>query len=197
MPKRSVLWSVPNMLCYFRLAVIPVMILMFYCDGPVAAWINIILFALAGLTDFLDGRIARATNQTSILGKFLDASTDKMLVGVALMLLVAFGRLDGIWIIPAIIIYLREILISGVREFMGMYNVDVPISKMGKWKLTIQMLSMGFLIGGVYGEIVVPYAYAIGKILFLAATVITVVSGWDYVKKAWQVIKKMDEEPQN
>lgn len=187
-------FNVPNMLCFFRIALIPVMIFLFYIDGPIAAWINVALFALAGLSDFLDGYLARAWNQTTILGKFLDSSTDKMLVGVALFLLVAFGRLDGIWIIPAALIYLREILVAGVREFMGIYNIVVHISKMGKWKLTIQMLSIGFLIAGPYADIVIPHGFAIGKALFLIATAITVVSGWSYTLEAWRNIKRLDSE---
>lgn len=186
-------YNIPNMLCYFRLAVIPFMILFFYFDNAVTAWINVVLFGLAGASDFFDGRIARATGQTTIFGKFLDASTDKMLVGAALMLLLAFGRLSGFWILPAIIIYLREILISGVREFMGLYNVNVPISKLGKWKLTVQMFFIGFLIAGEYGEMLIPHAFLIGKIGFLFAAVITVISGWDYVKKAWQTLDTLDE----
>ena len=194
MARKSMLLSIPNLLCYYRLALIPVMGYLFYVDTAWAAWLNIFLWTLAGLSDFLDGRIARATGQTSIFGKFLDASTDKLLVGTALMLLIAFDRLEGIWIIPAIIIYLREILISGVREFMALYNVVVPISMLGKWKLTIQMLFMGFLIGGEYGEMYVPYAYDIGKYGFLLATAITVISGWDYVAGAWKTIRNIDEE---
>ncbi|HEX2752246.1 MAG TPA: CDP-alcohol phosphatidyltransferase family protein [Alphaproteobacteria bacterium] len=194
MARKSMLLSIPNLLCYYRLALIPVMGYLFYVDTVWATWLNIFLWSLAGLSDFLDGRIARATGQTSIFGKFLDASTDKLLVGTALMLLIAFDRLEGVWIIPAIIIYLREILISGVREFMALYNVVVPISLLGKWKLTIQMLFMGFLIGGEHGEMYVPYAYDIGKYGFLLATAITVISGWDYVAGAWKTIRKIDEE---
>lgn len=194
MARKSMLLSVPNLLCYYRLALIPVMGYLFYLDTAWATWLNIFLWALAGLSDFLDGYIARATGQTSVFGKFLDASTDKLLVGTALMLLIAFDRLEGVWIIPAIIIYLREILISGVREFMALYNVVVPISMLGKWKLTIQMFFMGFLIGGEYGEMYVPYAYDIGKYGFLFAAAITVISGWDYVAGAWKTIRKIDEE---
>lgn len=194
MAKANPLYNIPNLLCLYRIAIIPLMVALFYFDGAVAAWVNVFLFATAGLSDFLDGRIARATGQTTLLGKFLDSSTDKMLVGVVLILLVAFDRLDGLWIIPAILIYLREILIAGVREFMALYNVIVPISRMGKWKLTIQMFFMGFLIAGPYGEMLVPYAYEIGKAGFLAATVITLVSGWDYMQGAWKMIRKLEED---
>lgn len=190
----KMMYNIPNMLCYFRVAVIPFMIVLFYFDNAFTAWTNVVLFALAGASDFFDGRIARATGQTTIFGKFLDSSTDKMLVGVALMLLIAFDRLTGLWILPAIAIYLREILISGVREFMGLHNVIVPVSKLGKWKLTIQMLFIGFLIAGEYGEMLIPHAYAIGKIGFLFATVITIISGWDYIRAAWNTLSTLDQD---
>ncbi len=192
MSKPSIAYNIPNLLCYYRIVIIPVMLALFYFDGPVTAWINVALFTLAGLSDFLDGKIARATGQTTLLGKFLDSSTDKMLIGAMLMMLVAFDRLDGLWMIPAIIIFLREILIAGVREFMALYNVIVPISKMGKWKMTIQMFFIGFLIAGEYGEMLIPYAYEIGKAGFLLATVITVTSGYEYMRQAWTTIQEID-----
>lgn len=195
------LFSIPNMLCLYRVAYIPVMMLLFYLDHlwreqgvSWPAWLNVFLYTLAGLTDFLDGIIARKLNQVTLLGKFLDSSTDKMVVGVSLVMLVAFGQLSGLWIIPAVIIYLREILIAGVREFMGLYNVVVPVSKMGKWKLTIQMLFIGFLIAGDYGDALVPHAVFIGKAGFLLATFMTVVSGWDYLKQGWVTIQRLEAE---
>ncbi len=194
-------YSIPNLLCYFRVLYMPVMVLLFYFDRSWQAqgiswpaWTNCILFGLAGLSDFLDGKIARALGQTTLLGKFLDSSTDKMLVGCAIMCLVAFQRLDQIWILPAIIIFNREILIAGVREFMALYNVIVHISWMGKWKLTLQMLAIGFLIAGDYGDAVVPHCMAIGKTIFLAATILTVWSGWEYMREAWKTIQRLDAE---
>lgn len=194
MSKSSAVYNIPNLLCYYRIAVIPAMVALFFFDNAVTAWINVALFALAGLSDFLDGRIARATGQTTLLGKFLDSSTDKMLIGAVLMMLIAFDRLDGLWIIPAMVIFLREILIAGVREFMALYNVIVPISKMGKWKMTIQMFFIGFLIAGTYGEMLIPYAYEIGKAGFLFAMAITVTSGYDYIRQAWKTIQDIDNQ---
>jgi cardiolipin synthase len=194
MSRNDKVFNIPNLLCFYRIAIIPVIVVLFFYDNALTAWTNTLLFFLAGLSDFFDGRIARATGQTTVLGKFLDASTDKMLVGVMLMLLVAFDRVEGVWIIPAIIIYLREILIAGVREFMGIYNVVVPISQMGKWKLTLQMLAIGFLTAGPYGDMLIPYAHQIGLALFVAAAIITVVSGWSYVVAAWKTIRKLDAE---
>jgi cardiolipin synthase (CMP-forming) len=194
-------FSIPNLLCYFRVAYIPVMVLLFYLDFSWQdekiswpAWTNVLLYSLAGLSDFLDGIIARKLKQETLLGKFLDSSTDKMVVGVSLMCLVAFQRLTDFWIVLAIIIYLREILISGMREFIALYNVSVPVTWMAKWKLTVQMLFIGFLIAGDYGDALIPHAYAIGKAGFVLATVLTVWSGWDYMRTGWKTIKQLEAE---
>jgi cardiolipin synthase len=187
-------FNIPNMLCLYRVAVIPVMAWLFTIDTASAAWTNVFLFTLAGLTDFLDGIIARALNQTTLLGKFLDSSTDKMLIGVTLFMLVAFDRIDGFWTVMAVIIFLREIFISGVREFMALYNVSIGVSQLAKWKTTIQMLAIGFLIAGPYGEMLIPYAPEIGRGIFLIATVITVMSGWDYARQAWKNIQRIESE---
>jgi cardiolipin synthase len=195
------LLSIPNLLCFFRAGYVPVMVLLFYLDHAWRAdgvswpaWLNVVLFGLAGMSDFFDGIIARKLNQETLLGKFLDSSTDKMVVGVALMMLVAFGQLSGLWIVPAVIIYLREILIAGMREFMALYNVIVPVSWLGKWKLTVQMIFVNFLIAGEYGERLIPHSVAIGKAGFLLATAMTVISGWDYLKQGWVTIKRLEAE---
>lgn len=194
--KKNSIFNIPNMLCYFRVAVIPVMAVLFYFDSMTMAWLNLFVFALAGISDFLDGMIARATGQTSLYGKFLDSSTDKMLVGATLVLLIAFDRIEGGWIALAMLIYLREILISGVREFMALYNVIVPISRMGKWKLTMQIFALGWFVVGDYGNVLVPHTIAVGKFLLIVATVLTVASGWDYMRGAWTTLKKIEGDGQ-
>ena len=190
--KKNILYSIPNLLCLYRVAIIPVVTLLFFIDTAWSTWINVVLIALAGLSDFLDGYIARAMKQTTLLGKFLDASSDKLIVITVLVLLIAFDQLTGIWVIPALLIILREILISGIREFMAMYNFIVPISILGKWKLTFQMFACGFLTAGVHGEALVPFSYEIGFGLLIVATMATVMSGWDYLKSAWLEIQKMN-----
>ena len=194
-------FSIPNLLCYYRVAYLPVMVLLFSLDHrwqdqgiSWPAWTNLFLYMLAGLSDFLDGKIARWLKQETLLGKFLDSSTDKMLVGVALMCLVAYQQLTGFWMCCAIIIFLREILIAGVREFMALYNVVVKISWMGKWKLTAQMFFIGFLIAGDYGDALIPHTVFIGKAGFLLATALTVWSGWEYLREGWTTIKRLEAE---
>lgn len=194
-------FSIPNMLCYFRVAYLPVMVLLFYLDNKwqmegVAwpAWTNVVLYTLAGLSDFLDGRIARWLKQETLLGKFLDSSTDKLVVSVSLICLVAYQRLTGFWMILVLIVISREILIAGVREFLALYNVVVRISWIGKWKLTIQMLFIGFLIAGDYGDALVPHAMLIGKLGFFIAFILTVWSGWDYMREGWKTIQRLEAE---
>ena len=192
MPK--FLYNIPNMLSFYRIAVVPVLTLLFFFDNAVTTWINVFLFFWACVYDYLDGVIARSTGQTSVFGKFIDHTSDKILIGSVLLLLVAFGRLTGVWIVLALIIFTREILIAGLREFLGQYKVDVPISWMGKFKTAVQMFASGFLMAGIYGDAFIPHAYDIGKFAFLIATVMTVLSGWAYLKAGLETLHKLDAE---
>ncbi len=189
----KVIYNIPNLLSAYRVAVVPVIALCFYIDGPVAIWTATALFFLGCWSDYFDGVIARRTGQISAIGTFLDSSADKIMVGGVMLLLVGFQRLTGIWIMAALIIFVREILIAGLREFMALQNVVVPISWLGKWKAAVQMVASGFLIAGAYGEAVMPYSMAVGYSLFLIATVMTIVSGWDYLKKGFETMLKMDD----
>jgi cardiolipin synthase len=189
----KVMYNIPNLLSAYRIAVVPLITVCFYIDGYLAIWTATWLFFAACWSDYFDGVIARRMGQTSAIGKFLDSSADKVLVGGIMLLLVGFHRLTGIWIAAALIIFVREILIAGLREFMAFQNVDVPVSWMGKWKAAVQMVASGFLIAGEYGENVVPHSMAIGYALFLVATIMTVVSGWDYLKKGYETMISMDD----
>lgn len=184
--------NLPNSLTFFRIAAIPVMVVLFYMEGWMAAWANVALFTAAGISDYFDGYFARAMGQTSALGRFLDPIADKLIVGVALLMLVAFDRLEGLWVLAAVVILVREFLVAGLREFLGPYNVQVPVSKLAKWKTTTQMLFIGFLIAGPYGEMLVPYAINIGNIGITIAAVLTVITGWGYLKAGLKLIEELD-----
>ncbi len=188
------LTSIPNLLTIFRIIVVPLLVLLFYIHGPVAIWTAVVLFTLAGISDYFDGKIARATGQTSAFGQFLDPIADKLLIVVSLFLVVAFEHLTGYWILAALVILIREILIAGLREFLGPHDIQVPVSKLAKWKTTIQMVFMGFIIAGPYGSEVLPYAQEIGEIGLVVAAVITVVTGWNYLSAGYETIKKLDLE---
>ena len=189
-----IMFNVPNLLSMYRIACVPVIMLLSFFDGPVATWVNVFIFFWACISDLLDGIIARKTGQITVLGRFLDATSDKILVGGVLLILICFDKITGVWMIPALIIFVREIFISGLREFLGLYKISVPVSWMGKWKATVQMAASGFLMAGEYGESVVPHSIFIGKILLLAATVLTALSAWDYMKKGYETIRSLEEK---
>lgn len=164
--------QLPNYLTYFRIAVIPLLILAFYLPGR---WTDIAcagLFALAGLTDWLDGYVARLWNVQSNIGRFLDPIADKLLVAAALILLVAYHRADAL---PAIAIMCREILVSGLREFLAEIRVSVPVSRLAKWKTAVQMVAIFCLLLGSPVE-------TVGEIMLWLAAILTLVTGYIYLK---------------
>lgn len=172
--------TIPNILTLARMLLLPVMVWLFFMEaqwGAIAAYWCLGLYALASLTDFFDGYLARKLNQISELGTFLDPISDKIFVGTVLVLLVGFDRLDGIWMVPVVLIFLREFLVSGLREFLGPKNVKMPVTKLAKWKTATQMVALGFLIVGGY----VPYALETGYTLISIAAFLTLQTGWSYL----------------
>ncbi|HEY0832705.1 MAG TPA: CDP-diacylglycerol--glycerol-3-phosphate 3-phosphatidyltransferase [Azospirillum sp.] len=173
--------SLPNLLTLSRIAVIPLVVGLFYVPEPWAAYTACTLFGAACITDYFDGYLARAWEQESMIGKFLDPIADKLLVAATLIMLVGFGRLTGFSILAAVVILLREVLVSGLREYLAGLNVGVPVTRLAKWKTTIQMVALGFLIVGDYGPAEIPSAF-IGVAGLWAAAILTIVSGWDYMR---------------
>jgi cardiolipin synthase len=175
------MWNLPNLLTLGRIVLLPILLLLLAVPASWAAWTALGLYTIAAITDYLDGYLARATNQITPIGKFLDPISDKIFIGCLLMMLAAVGRLDGFWIIPALVILARELLISGLREYLGPYNIQVPVSKLAKWKTAIQMFTMGFLIVGDFGNGVLPNTLLIGQIGLAIAAALTVQTGWNYM----------------
>ena len=172
----------PNILTFFRIGILPVLIALFFFNGAWAAWMALGLYTLACITDFLDGYAARKMNTVSPLGTFLDPIADKIFVASLLILLAGFDRLEGIWLIPAIIILIRGFLIAGLREFLGPQNIQLPVSKLAKWKTTVQMIALGFLVVGHHGDTVLPNTLMYGQALITIAAILTVVTGWGYLR---------------
>jgi cardiolipin synthase len=179
------LTDLPNLLTLSRIAVIPVLVLLVALEAP---WANVAaaaLFTAAGITDYLDGKLARDMLQLSDLGRMLDPIADKLLVGATLMALVGFGHLPGWGIYPAIVIMLREILVSGLREYLAEIRVGLPVTKLAKWKTGVQMTALGLLLLGAAGAHLIglgflPMAW-IGGTLLWAAAILTLITGWDYL----------------
>ena len=175
------LTSLPNLLTLSRILVIPVVVATFYVSGDYARWFGCALFAAAGLTDWLDGHMARRWQQQSELGRFLDPIADKLLVSATLLMLTATGRLSDEAVLPALVILCREILVSGLREYLAGLSVGVPVSRLAKWKTTIQMIAIGFLIVGDAGPAFLPVEW-IGEMLLWLAAILTLVTGYDYLR---------------
>ncbi|HUT50424.1 MAG TPA: CDP-diacylglycerol--glycerol-3-phosphate 3-phosphatidyltransferase [Alphaproteobacteria bacterium] len=187
--------NLPNVLTLSRVAVIPVFVGAFFLEGALANWVALGLFVAAGATDFFDGFFARRRAQSSDFGRFLDPIADKLLVATALLMLAGFGRIAGVALIAAAIILLREIVISGLREYLGGLNVEVPVSRLAKWKTTVQMVAIGVLIVGTAGPPDVPIVL-IGEVLLWAAALLTVVTGYDYLRAGMRHILGRDDEAQ-
>jgi cardiolipin synthase len=190
MMKAFVTWgeakkNLPNYLTYFRIAVIPLLVFAFYFTGSWSYAITSGLFALASITDWLDGYFARLWGAQSRIGRFLDPIADKLLVATALMLLVGEhrqGYADGrAMMIPAIAIVCREILVSGLREFLAEIRVSVPVSNLAKWKTAVQMVAIYLLLLGSGGPLWLHAGITGNMLLWLAAT-LTLVTGYVYLK---------------
>jgi CDP-diacylglycerol--glycerol-3-phosphate 3-phosphatidyltransferase len=183
--------SLPNLLTLSRIVVIPLVIATFYLDGALARWLACGLFVAAAITDWFDGYLARSWNQVSALGRFLDPIADKLLVGAVLFMLVAYDRVSEISVMPALVILLREILVSGLREFLAEVRIGMPVSRLAKWKTGIQMVALPVLLVGDYGPAFLPVR-TIGEVALWVAALLTLVTGWDYLRSG---LKHMRAEP--
>ncbi len=177
--------NLANILTMTRLALLPFIILLLFIPAGWAAWACLVLYAIGALTDFLDGWIARKFNQISAFGTFMDPISDKIFVVTVLLMLIAVDRLTGLWVLPVIIILTREFLVAGIREYLGPKNIKLPVTKLAKWKTTIQMVATGILIIAPY----VSIGHFIGQAGLSAAAVLTVMTGWNYLKTGLQHIK--------
>ena len=177
--------NLPNILTLSRIGAIPILVVLFYIESETGRILTLVVFVLAAATDFFDGYVARARKLQSRFGRFLDPVADKLLVGSVIFLLVAFDRVTGLMIIPALIILCREILVSGLREFLAEVKVGMPVSSLAKWKTTIQMFALGFLIIGDASPGWIP-SEAIGAIGLWAAALLTLVTGYDYLHAGLQ-----------
>ncbi len=183
---RAMFKTLANQLTLSRILLIPLILILLALPYGWAAWTACVLFSIAGITDFLDGYFARRDNQVSKIGQFLDPIADKLLVSAVLLLLVNNGRISGLSILPAVIILLREVAVSGLREYLAGLSVSVPVSNLAKWKTTIQIVSLGFLIVGSENAPWWIPATIIGDGLLWIAGGLTVITGYDY----WRASEK-------
>jgi cardiolipin synthase len=177
--------DLPNLLTLSRIAAIPLLVVLVALRTPGGDLAACVVFAVAGITDYLDGRIARDRRQTSDFGRMLDPIADKLLVGASLMMLVGMARLSFWGLYPAIVIMLREILVSGLREYLAVVRVGLPVTRLAKWKTGVQMAAIGTLIAGnttatLIGAAWLP-ASLIGETMLWLAALLTLLTGWDYL----------------
>ena len=179
------LTDLPNLLSLSRIAAIPLLVLLMALHAPAADLAACVVFAVAGITDYLDGRLARDWQQTSDFGRMLDPIADKLLVGAALMVLVAHGRVSALGLYPAIVIMLREILVSGLREYLAGIRIGLPVTKLAKWKPGFQMGALGTLLANSSGAALIHLGWlpvhAIGEAMLWVAALLTLLTGWDYL----------------
>lgn len=172
--------SLPNLLTLARVAAVPVIVALMFIPGDVARFAATVVFALAALTDYLDGWLARSSGQVSEFGRFLDPIADKVVVIAALVMLVADGTLGGVHVIPVLVIVLREILVSGLREFLAEDKVTVPVTFLAKVKTTLQLAAIvALMLSAATGTTV----HVLGLVLIWAAAAATGVTGGDYLSR--------------
>lgn len=179
---RSVAWSLPNLLTYGRILAVPAVATCFYFPGYAARWTALAIFIVAAVTDFFDGYLARAWQQQSRLGQMLDPIADKLLVAVCLLMMAGDGTIGGWSMIAAIVILCREILVSGLREFLADLRVSVPVTKLAKWKTSVQLVAIALLLAGPAGEAVLPGTTLAGLVALWIAAVLTLYTGYDYFR---------------
>jgi cardiolipin synthase len=179
------LTDVPNLLTLSRIAAIPLLVALVVIGRPATDLAACVLFGTAAITDWLDGHLARVRRQQSDLGRMLDPIADKLLVGAALMLLVGQARLSHWGLYPAIVIMLREILVSGLREYLAGIRIGLPVTRLAKWKTGFQMGAVGTLLAGNSGAAILHLSFLpvslIGEAMLWVAAALTLVTGWDYL----------------
>ena len=179
--------SLPNLLTLSRILAVPILVFLLWRPVPLDYAITFVLYCIVGMTDYLDGYLARAQGRISRLGQFLDPIADKIMVAAVIMMLVSSRKMSGepvihgLHIIPALIILLREIIVSGLREFLAGSQVSIPVTALAKWKTTLQLVALGALIlgGSVPGQ---PWVHNVGLGSLWAAAALTLVTGYDYLR---------------
>ena len=180
-------YALPNILTYARIAAVPVVVGLLYWQNIFEGalwlrWVALAIFIAAGVTDILDGYFARMWGQQSSLGRMLDPIADKLLVASCLLMLAAEETIRGWTLLAAVIILCREILVSGLREFLAELRVGIPVTRLAKWKTLGQLVAIGFLIAGEAGEKILPQTVQIGITLLWLSAIVTLYTGWDYLR---------------
>ena len=186
--------TLPNLLTLSRILAVPLLVFLLWKPSWWDYAITFVLYCIVGITDYFDGYLARAQGTVSRLGVFLDPIADKIMVASVIVMLVstraASGEpvIHGFHIVPALVILLREIIVSGLREFLATLQVSLPVSHLAKWKTTFQLIALGALIlGAALPQW--PFVHDVGLGCLWAAAALTLLTGWDYLRVG---LKHMD-----
>ena len=177
--------NLSNVLTISRIVVIPLIVFFIYLKSPIYGWLAFILFCIAGITDYFDGYLARLRNEVSNLGTFLDPIADKLLVAAVILILTSKEVIADWETIPALIILLREIAVSGLREYLAGIKVSVPVSKIAKLKTSLQLIALAILILSESGISIIPILF-LGKVALWSAGILTLYTGYDYLKSGFK-----------
>ncbi len=176
--------KIPLSLTYLRIIIIPIFVFAFFIPGEIGKWTTCGLFVFACITDYLDGKLARSLNQESKLGALLDPIADKIIVAVAIILLIHDETIKDLTLFAALIIISREILVSGLREFLASLQLSLPVSSLSKAKTFIQMFALSVLLSGEPGNnLLLGYGRDIGLFSLWVAAAVTVYTGYVYLVK--------------
>jgi len=190
-------FALPNILTYGRITVVPIVVgCMFWQSilggGLWLRWVALAFFIAAAISDFLDVYFARIWAQQSSLGRMLDPIADKLLVSSCLLMLAAEDTIHGWSLFAAIVILCREILVSGLREYLAELRVSVPVTRLAKWKTTLQLVAVGFLIAGDAGDALIPNVTKLGIMLLWLSALLTLYTGWDYLQAGLHHLTRED-----
>ncbi|MFO1090527.1 MAG: CDP-diacylglycerol--glycerol-3-phosphate 3-phosphatidyltransferase [Hyphomicrobiales bacterium] len=185
--------ALPNLLTYARIAAVPVVVGCLLVNTDDARWIALWVYIAAAITDFFDGWLARRWAQVSSIGRMLDPIADKLLIASALLMLSAEDTISGVHLWAAIIILCREILVSGLREYLAELKVPLPVTRLAKWKTGVQLVAIGFLIAGPAGDAIFPYTTSVGIVGLWVAAILTLITGYDYFRAG--VSQALKERP--
>jgi cardiolipin synthase len=187
------LLTLPNLLTLSRILIVPVLVALLFYRGPEASWAALAVFLLASLTDWADGYFARQYKAVTPLGRFLDPIADKFLVAAVMIMLVASDRVTGLPVAAVLLILCRELLVSGLREYLAELRVGMPVSQLAKWKTTTQMIALSVLIVGGAGP-AWAHLQLIGEAFLWLALALTLITGWDYMKRGLQHMMAQPEQ---
>ena len=176
------IYTIPNIITFIRIILIPIILYLLFSENPNIVLLAGGLFIISSISDYFDGYLARVLNQSSKLGTLLDPIADKLLIASVIVVLVDTNVISNLHVIPAIIILLREIAISGLREFLAKMNTDMPVSKLAKYKTTFQMVSLSILIISL-GFQLNDFLWNLGLVTLWIAAIITLLSGYNYMAK--------------